>query len=253
MRNQIDYSGFIERYLNKAMEKDELSWFRKEMKLNPSLAEDVKLQKEIGEAILNEKTLAFRAQISSMFEKEETGKPEKDRTRLRIPHSVRVAVASLAALIMFGTGIYIYTHQTIPSDKLFEMYYEPFDGLMNVRSGNSQVADLMVSAMQKYENREFESALLLFETVHATDMNNITSRFYSGIAYMETERFNFAEKAFSGIIDHNDNLFIEHAEWYLGLCYLKTGEKDKAQKLLKSIADSEGYYSRSARQLARRL
>ena len=253
MRNQIDYSGFIERYLNKSMEKDELTWFREEMKVNPSLAEEVQMQKEIGEAILNDETLAFRARISSMFEKEETGKPEKERKSFRMPHAVRVAVASLAAFMIFGTGLYIYTHRTIPADKLFEMYYEPYDGLMNVRSSNSQVADLLVTAMQKYENREFESALLLFETVLATDMNNITSRFYSGISYMETERFNVAEKSFTGVIDHNDNLFIEHAEWYLGLCYLMTGEKEKAQELLKSIAGSDGYYSRSARQLARKL
>ncbi len=253
MNNHIDYSGFVEKYLNETMEKDELKWFREEMDLNPSLADEVQMQRDIGDAILNEETLEFRAQISSLFEKEEPVRKPDTRSTISIPHSVRVAVASFAALIMFGAGLYMYTHRTIPADKLFETYYEPYDGLMNVRSSNTEVANILVSAMHKYENKEFESALLLFETVLATDMNSITSRFYSGISYMATERFSVAETTFNKVIDHNDNLFIEHAEWYLSLCYLKTGEKDKARELLNTIAKTEGYYSRSARNLARNL
>ncbi len=253
MNNQIDYSELIDRYLNNKMEQDELKWFTREMDNYPSLAEEVRLQKEIGEAILNEETLEFRAQISSLFEKE-TAAPTRIRTRKHlIPGAARIAVASLAALIMLGTGIWFYTHRTIEPDTLFEMYYEPYDGLMNVRSGNSQVADLLVSAMQKYETGEFESALLLFETVLANDRNNITSRFYSGISYMETDRFSVAESSFTGVIDHKDNLFIEHAEWYLGLCYLKTGKIDEAEELLTAIAETDGYYSRQARRISRNL
>lgn len=253
MNNHIDYSGFIEKYLNETMEKDELKWFREEMEMNPSLSDEVQMHRDIGDAILNEETLEFRAQISSLFDKREpVSKPETSRA-ISIPHSVRVAVASFAALIMIGTGLYMYTHRTIPADKLFEMYYEPYDGLMNVRSSNNEVANILVSAMHKYENKEFESALLLFETALATDMNNIPSRFYSGISYMATERFSIAETTFNKVIDQNDNLFIEQAEWYLSLCYLKTGEKGKARELLNTIAKTEGYYSRPARNLARNL
>ncbi len=253
MNNQIDYSGLIDRYLNNKMEQDELKWFTREMEIYPSLAEEVRLQKEIGDAILNEETLELRAQISNLFEKETAGTARIKTSKIRIPGAVRVAVASLAALVMMGAGIWFYTYRTISPEKLFEMYYEPYDGVMNVRSANSEVADLLVTAMQKYEQREFESALLLFETVIANDRNNITSRFYSGISYMETERFNVAEISFTDIIDHDDNLFIEHAEWYLGLCYLKTGKLEEAEELLLAIGSSEGYYSRQARRITRNL
>lgn len=253
MSNQIDYSDFVEKYLNQKMEQEELDWFKEEMELNPSLAEEVQLQKDIGEAILNEETLAFRAQISSLFEKEEAVKPSKTEKRLSIPVAFRVAVASLAAFIMLGTGIYLFSYRSIPSDKLFEIYYEPYEGLMNVRSGSSQTTDILISAMQKYEKQEYESALRLFETVIASDGENITSNFYSGISYLETERYSIAEKSFNRVIDHDDNLFIEHAEWYLGLCYLKTGNDDQARNLFTEIAGSEGYYSHNASRLLRNL
>ncbi len=253
MNNQIDYSGLIDKYLNKKMEKEELRWFTREMKAYPSLAEEVRLQKEIGEAILNEETLAFRAQISSLFDKKTNGNTRAKSKKIRIPGTVRVAVASLAALVMMGAGIWFYTYRTIEPDKLFETYYEPYDGVMNVRSGNSEVAGLLSAAMQKYEQREFESALLLFETVLANDRNNVTSRFYSGISSMETDRFNNAEMSFNEIIQHEDNLFIEHAEWYLGLCYLKTGKIEEAEQLFSAIAGNDGYYSNQARRITRRL
>ncbi len=255
MSNQIDYSGLIEKYLTKKMKQDELEWFIEEMEANPSLAEEVQMHEDIGKAILNEETLDFRAQISNLFEKEENKKPVKARKSksLSIPVAVRVAVASLAALIMMGSGIYMYNNRTIAPDKLFEMYYEPYEGLTNVRSSTSQMTDMLVTAMHKYENSEFESALLLFETVLASDSENVTSRFYSGISYMETERYGVARNTFSGIINHDDNLFIEHAEWYLGLCYLKTGHDEQARKLFTAIADGNGYYSRNATRLMRNL
>lgn len=253
MNNQIDYSGLIDKYLNKKMEKEELRWFTREMKAYPSLAEEVRLQKEIGEAILNEETLAFRAQISSLFEKETNGNTRVKTKKIKIPGAVRVAVASLAALVMMGAGLWFYTYRTVEPEKLFEMYYEPYDGVMNVRSGNSEVAGILVTAMQKYEQREFESALLLFETVLANDRTNVTSRFYTGISYIETEHFINAEMSFTEIIQHEDNLFIEHAEWYLGLCYLKTGKIEEAEQLFTAISESDGYYSREARRITRNL
>jgi tetratricopeptide (TPR) repeat protein len=255
MSNQIDYSGLIEKYLTKKMKQDELEWFIEEMEANPSLAEEVQMQEDIGKAILNEETLAFRAQIGNLFEKTENRKPVKSRKckSITIPVPVRVAVASLAAFIMMGSGIYMYNNRTIPPDRLFEIYYTPYEGLTNVRSSSSQMTDILTTAMHKYENREFESALLLFETVLNSDSENITSRFYSGISYMETERYNVAQSTFTGIINHDDNLFIEHAEWYLGLCYLKIGHDVQARKLFTTIADGNGYYSSNARRLMRNL
>ena len=253
MRNQIDYSGFVERYLNQTLEQDDLKWFSEEMEGNPALEEEVQLQKEIGKAILNEETLAFRAQISSLFEEKEAVETVRLKRSYRVPHSLRVAVASLAALVIMGTSLYVYSHRTIPAEQLFESYYEPYESLINVRSSSSQTANLLVSAMQKYEEQNFESALLLFETVLATDDQNITSRFYSGISYLETNRLNHAEKTFASVIDHNDNLYIEHAEWYLGLCYLKTGKGEQARIMFSAIEESDGYYSRKAKRIIRNL
>jgi tetratricopeptide (TPR) repeat protein len=253
MSSQIDYSDFVEKYLSQQMKQDELEWFREEMEVNPSLAEEIQMQEDIGNAILNEETMDFRAQINNLFEKEENKKQVKIRKFPHISKVMRVAVASFLAFIMFGGSFYFYSHRTIPADKLFEIYYEPYESLTNVRSGTAQMTGMLEVAMQKYERQEYESALLLFETILASDGNNITSKFFSGISYLETERFSVAQRSFTGVISHDDNLFIEHAEWYLGLCYLKTGDFEQARKLFANIADSDGYYRKNAGRIIRNL
>jgi tetratricopeptide (TPR) repeat protein len=253
MNNQIDYSGFVERYLAQQMKQDELDWFREEMDINPALAEEVQFQSDIGDAILNDETLAFRAQINNLFERKDSKKSPAKRKIINFPRTARIAVATLAAFIMLGGGLYLHNYRTISAEKLFEIYYAPYEALANVRSSNTYLPDILENAMQKYEKQEYETALLLFETVLASDGGNITSKFYSGISYLETHRYKVAEKSFTGVINHNDNLFIEHAEWYLGLCYLKTGEYEKAKILFSSIADSGGYHSKNAGRLIKNL
>ena len=44
------------------------------------------------------------------------------------------------------------------------------------------------------------------------------------------------------IITNNDNLFIEQAKWYLGMCYLKTENTDKAEDVFNEIVKEESYY-----------
>lgn len=75
----------------------------------------------------------------------------------------------------------------------------------------------------------------------------------SGVSNMEESKYVEAEKAFTTVIDDNNNLFIESAQWYLALCYVKTEEKDKASQLLMSIRNDGGIYSREAKKVLRKI
>jgi hypothetical protein len=55
------------------------------------------------------------------------------------------------------------------------------------------------------------------------------------------------------VIEHNDNLFLEDAAWYLGLCYMMTDNNDKAVKQFEAIAASKSRYGKQAARLARKL
>jgi len=55
------------------------------------------------------------------------------------------------------------------------------------------------------------------------------------------------------VIDDNKNLYIDHAQWYLALCYIKTDENQKAAEQLAIIEKSKSIYRKDARKILRSL
>jgi lipopolysaccharide biosynthesis regulator YciM len=74
-----------------------------------------------------------------------------------------------------------------------------------------------------------------------------------GHSYAGNKQYNEAGKSYKNVVDHNDNLYIEDANWLLGLCYIKTGETEKARARLEMIAASESRYSKKAAKALRRM
>jgi hypothetical protein len=75
----------------------------------------------------------------------------------------------------------------------------------------------------------------------------------SGIASMEDKDYEKADGKLSTVIKHDDNVFVEHAEWYLGLCYLSTGSDEKLGTHLEDIINRDGFYANDARKLKRQV
>ena len=84
----------------------------------------------------------------------------------------------------------------------------------------------------------------MFKSILDKDNSNIAVWFYYGIANIETQNYDNSIKAFNTIINQNDNLYIEHAEWYLGLCYLKNNQKDKAVDQFVVVASNPDNFHR---------
>ena len=67
------------------------------------------------------------------------------------------------------------------------------------------------------------------------------------------ERFSEAISEYSKVIAHGDNMYIEEAEWYRSLCYMKSGKKDLAKTELLAIVNRNGFYKNDAKAVLRRL
>jgi tetratricopeptide (TPR) repeat protein len=124
---------------------------------------------------------------------------------------------------------------------------------MSFRSAADQVDNDLRSAMVHYENKEYTKAIALFEKVLNQDNSRIGLNLYSGISNMEIQEYEKANENFQKIIDHSTNAFVESAEWYLGLCYLKTEEMNKAKSVFSDIANREGYFRKDARKVLRKI
>ena len=66
---------------------------------------------------------------------------------------------------------------------------------------------------------------------------------------MELKQFDQAIVEFEEIIKQKDNLFIDQAEWNLGLCYVITNNTGQAKEVLTRITNSNTIYNIRAQQL----
>ncbi len=252
MKKKLNYQAFIDKFLNGEMEGEELQWFRGEMEVNPRLSEEVRLQQEVSEAIVDEDVMELRDQMSRLFDSDRRTIKEESGKRVS-PTVVKLAAASMIAVLMAIASLFHFYGHNDATEDLFSMHYETYDGVMNVRSGDAHVDEIMTGAIMKYENGKFEEAASMFEDVLKADPGNVASRFYAGISHMETERYQKASGMLTEVIDHNDNLFVENARWYLGLCYLKMENPEKAREQFGSLAEGEGFYSDEAAKILDRL
>ncbi|MDP3914552.1 MAG: hypothetical protein Q8R96_12540, partial [Bacteroidota bacterium] len=60
-------------------------------------------------------------------------------------------------------------------------------------------------------------------------------------------------KEYEAVVTNKDNLFVEQADWYIGLCYLQTNENKKAIKQFKKIANTHGFYQQKALAILRKM
>jgi tetratricopeptide (TPR) repeat protein len=252
MEKMSKYQDYIQPFLDGELSRQELDLISKELESNAVLAEDIKLYREVDLAIKEQDVIALRSQLEGIHQSLD----ERVREPRYIPRYQRIisyaAIASLAILISVGI-LYKMSTRKLSNDKIYEKYYEPYEVTMVYRSAESDAQKMLNNAMVKYEAKDYQAALTLFEQVLEKDPGDMETELYSGISYMEIKQYRNADHSFSRIIEHNDNLYVEQAEWSLGFCYLMTGKNKEARELFARIASKEGFYRKQAAHLARRI
>ena len=233
----------IEQFINGELKGEALSNFQSELEKNPELKTEYELRVEIDNAIKEKDILDLKNQLSDIHKKHQKGQTKIIWLQKRTFYKIA------AAIIVFAiVGSTIILNQLMQSDSpemLYKQNYESYDGFTN-RAADGEFDKIWIDAFMKYENKDFKGALIGFEKILSTNKMNITVNFYSGISNMELETFNKAVNHFGVIINHNDNLFIEQSNWYLGLCYLRLNKKAEAISIFKKISNSKSTYKEKA-------
>lgn len=235
----MKYSELIQAYLAGELSTEERRDFEAAMERDELLRKEVDLHREVDSALLETDILSLRGKLKDAHQRITSPAQDGKIFHLR-PKQAVYAVAAVAILLVASAWVFtLLRNPSISSDQLYEMYYQPDDAVMVMRSGDDQgQGDLLVEALRMYEDENFEGALQLFKK----DDSNLMVHFYSGLAYMEIEHFNEAIRSFQTILDDQQNLFVEQAQWYQGLCYLKTGRPDMAKEVLNELAVNGGPY-----------
>lgn len=239
----------ISKYLGGELDAESTARFEEDLKRDPGLREEMELFVDIDRALADTELIDFRMQLQELHKQLEPEIHSKSRSGMK--RVTIIAAAASLALILGFSAVNLFRYNT--SQKLLDKYYSPYEITSTNRSAASDADKVIRNAMEKYQNQQYGEAVVLFEKILENNPEQMAAQLYNGISNFEIKEYQKAGKSFTRVIEHNDNLYIEQAKWYLGFCYLKTDEKEKAIKQFREIADSNSYYSDKARKILRKL
>lgn len=243
----ININDTIENYLNGSAGKAEETWLLGEMHDNPDLAREVELRRRTNQIMADRSIIQLRDKLNAIeIKRRSTG------TLRRTAVKVSKYAATIAVIALISAALYFPLRQS-SSTQLYNKYYTQYVSPGSVRSVSALNNTLMINALESYQAHEYEKAIVFLEQVLSTEQNNMESVFMHGMANMEIKNYPAASGSFTKVLQQNDNLYLEDAAWYLGLCYMMTGETDKAVRQFDLIAASRSRYSKEARKLAKKL
>lgn len=237
----------LEDYIDGHMSENEVQEILNHKDIDPQLGFEIQFRREVNEALRDKSFYELSALIKTSIEKRPQDKRvAKQREILKTWH---LAAASFALILVAGGLWYILSNKPYSTERLVSKYYKPAHPILQVRSVEMNSDDALKEAFTFYQQSDFANALKYFTTLE----NQITAKFYSGVCYIELEQYDKAINSFEYVINDKDNLFVEQAEWYLGLIYLMNNQKKEAIDQFRIISESESFYSNQAEEILKYL
>lgn len=176
---------------------------------------------------------------------------EKKKSAARKPLIIRYALLAAASI----AGIFFLYRTLVPSsdpDSLYRSYYAPFEAVSAVTRGSTGLdAQVFTDALECYRKGDYTCASKGFTGAFISDSSNTVTCFYLGLTKMALSEYSRAIGLLEGVVKNNAT-FHDEAEWYLGLAYVKTGNKAEARRCFSELELSD-YFGKWSETILRRL
>ena len=241
----------IQKYLDHELSDKDMKRFEADLETSPELQADLSLYEEIDEALADAEVLSFRDQLSDL-RKEKQERISTTKVPIRFTKPWHYAATAAVALIL-ALGLASVLDRPLSNKDLLKKYYKPYEVALINRSGSTELELALTHGNNYYQQGDFEKAVGFYEKVIEEMPDMVSANLYAGISYFELERYQEADISLNKVIDHQDNLYIDQAEWYLGLCYLAINENDRARRQFAQIASSNSEFAKDAKKLLNKL
>jgi anti-sigma factor RsiW len=240
----------IEAYIEGELKGKLLAEFKAELAVNSDLIAEVELRKQVNEVIGEGDIRDLKDELNSARDMAETNKVRRliPATDNKVFKFVRASAAVI--VLMLGIASLMQTGFT-SSDGLYSNFYN------SPQWASERSVSAEYSYMQKtqaaYIDEDHAEVVRLKANAPVDISNNPVFQFYAAASLQNLENFTDAIKEYTQVIKHGDNLYVEEAEWYRSLCYIKLGDKAKAKQELLAVIDRNGHYKQDARAVLRRI
>jgi hypothetical protein len=254
-KSKINYSEkleLIDRYIYQDLSADEMASFQAELDANSNLVNEINLIKNIDLALFESDIMLLRNNLQSISEKVISEKKVEQSFIAKFKKN-RILISAVAASLIIFLGITSLLPGKNSHNELYQKFYTTYQTSGISRSFDLATDQTLTAALQKFDNKEYDTAIVLLQKVIDLDQNNMVGHFYSGMALQETKKYQAAIGQYQAVIDDKNSLFVQQAKWYIGLCYLQTNENKKAYKILKSLTDKNSFYYSNAQVILQKI
>jgi len=242
----------IQKYLDHDLTDKDMKRFEADLESSPELQADLGLYQEIDEALADTEVLSFRDQLTDLRkETKKDGKNAKAPIRFNKPWHY-AATAAIALILAIGLASVL--DRPLSNKDLLKKYYKPYEvALMNRSLNDPTTETYLTKASLFYQEGDFQNAIEHFELFLENQPDNAGAQLYLGISLYEEDRYHDAEASLNKVVDHQDNLYVDKAEWYLGLCYLALNENERARRKFAVLASGNSDKADEAQKLLRQI
>jgi len=240
----MDKNLKIEEFIDGNLTDKELQEFLILDETNPDINKDIAFRTEINNAISDINYMELHKMLINQGKNQELTS-KKIKFQHKILKTWYFAAASFSLILVVGGLWFMLSNKPFSKERLMSKYYKPVNPVLLVRSVEVNTDAPLIKDFNPNQQNDWNNALEYFSSLD----NQITAKFYSGVCYIELEQYNKAIDSFEYVINDNDNLFVEQAEWYLGLIFLMNNQKNLAIEQFEKISDSKSYYSNQAKEI----
>jgi tetratricopeptide (TPR) repeat protein len=165
-------------------------------------------------------------------------------TSRRLTRKVVFQVA--AAVFVLSMLLFKSLMPSYSGDFVYEQNYSPLEAnSFRLRGAAQDVNGKLQEGVDYYLSKDFAKAELAFNNLREMNKNLPEALLFSGLNQMEQNNFPAAISYFNELLKGEEQ-FVPETQWYLGLCYIKTGDLQKARSLMITVSETEGIYKKKA-------
>jgi tetratricopeptide (TPR) repeat protein len=139
------------------------------------------------------------------------------------------------------------------TSSVYDQYYEPLEAnSYRLRGNSNEITGKLQDGVDYYLSKDYTHAELAFKELRKMNNNLPEVLLFSGLNQMGQGKFPEAITIFTDLLNAEEQ-FVPEAQWYLGLCYIKTGENVKAISIMETLSETEGIYKKKAQLILENL
>jgi len=242
MENDRD-QVLVQKYLDRDASPEEVVEVESRLKTEPELQ---KMHNEYKNLPAGIRYHVLTAKLEQLRALENALPPvEMEAPVVRMYKSPRLWLATAAVLLIAAISFVMFSGHS--NEELYAENFQPYPNVFEPTQRGENAADKRATAFAMYEQGNYERAAALFGEL-LTEKEEGEILLLLGNSNMMLGRIDDAKNNFLTLIRDFDALD-EQAKWFLSLCYLKSGEREKAKLIWAELGDPKVTYSDKAKKL----